>query len=1236
MKRIPFISLTLFLFIFLLTSNTYSQDIDFYDDNWTYLPSDIEIEKTINSTYALTRGCVSGSSRIDTDLEISKYIKYHNKKLAGQYEPGEISFVEIFVYYPHILANNLQRYHLVQSHKTGKFIFKYSYFDSSNKSLSEVYNETYNYYKNSEDFAIGFAPALGNTKTESNAESNATGTDIDGIVPIDDSEDSNIPWEVIIGGAISGGAILAIRKKLKANKNKASKTKTNEKKEEVEEDEAGYILQLSAGKFDLILGEPQFLEIRVIKVTETSQKSMQAAIQIQNSETSLNIQPDNGTTPLTCQLLLQKPPQNQNFNITVTAQADGHQFQKQVQINTTGENNLVIETADNKKSLRPDTFQVLTCFAKITDEKGNAISDLTNKIKFEPKSDWIDLSQPDFVDDSALIYIGCSSPNPNQNLTPPKSVVVSIFMDDLAEGEEPLQQNLEIALVDCQLETQVEDVTFPETDEESEVSFWARIENAGEEIGWHFEGEYRNGIDPTDPLTEISIAKKTETEANFTLRGPIIKLGESENQISKTLVISAWQGDEKPLERHLTVMVSREGLFIKHGVNKNNEINFTADKAYEENLEFALNVYDEKTNQIVVDSQALKHLDFEFLSEEKEIQNLVSVLLPSIEFIDLIGNIPYGKYKFSTQAEVPGMGEIHTLKFKVKAPVQNVKDIELFEKIISINVKSYGIGSEFPDWVKAYEECQYILNNYVPKGIPYNKLSDLLEMRKMTLGAEGLKELRNRMWKVASELILAEGAEGYKSEERWANAITTTLEWTEWAGDIAFSALMAYFTGGLGGTAAGMAKGGMIDALKLYIYEPDKTLDDFWKMQTDKFVPMLMNMAKGRLLSIENIELLVKDNKPLAWTIFVSTEFLYQLYQTKSVYEAGKLTAQAMTEEVMVQKLTKKLHQEAMNRKIGYKSPNEVFDDLMKNTKQVNGETVLDQKKLLELMRDPESIRTIKNHGSPEVKKIFESARNKIYKQHDAKLKDFIKQKYGIPESDLIIDDFRTPGADSNNVNTDRDYRVLRKVTKSDGSTQYIELQRPNWVEQSYEIFGEVTGKPKELSATEWATKHQQRGTDKFDAEASSDYSDHTYNPKTGEIEVLDSNIKKVKNGEGRLISAEEMGDMYKNKVENAVKNGTIPEAYAQLQKSIHTLEEVRSGYGKQNLELPEMDAKLKTALAYAKNIKTDVAGALDPQNVKNMESQIKQMTGYDLNKMTQDIEKSFKDLKQYDKGVPK
>ena len=36
------------------------------------------------------------------------------------------------------------------------------------------------------------------------------------------------------------------------------------------------------------------------------------------------------------------------------------------------------------------------------------------------------------------------------------------------------------------------------------------------------------------------------------------------------------------------------------------------------------------------------------------------------------------------------------------------------------------------------------------------------------------------------------------------------------------------------------------------------------------------------------------------------------------------------------------------------------------------------------------------------------------------------------------------------------------------------------------------------------------------------------------------------------------------------------------------------------------------------------------------MENQIKTMTGYDLKKLTNDIEQGFKDLKEHNKGVPK
>ncbi len=56
---------------------------------------------------------------------------------------------------------------------------------------------------------------------------------------------------------------------------------------------------------------------------------------------------------------------------------------------------------------------------------------------------------------------------------------------------------------------------------------------------------------------------------------------------------------------------------------------------------------------------------------------------------------------------------------------------------------------------------------------PRNKLYEILEkLQKNDSGCRRAYRTKKQNLKVASNLILAEGAEGYKSEEAWANAIT--------------------------------------------------------------------------------------------------------------------------------------------------------------------------------------------------------------------------------------------------------------------------------------------------------------------------------------------------------------------------------------------------------------------------------------------------------------------------------
>lgn len=1242
MKSYVYLVFVLFLYSFEVFPQENPMNVNVRPDQmleWTRLPSDAEIADAVRNLQAeLTQDISVNGVQVDSKrVELSDVIKSHNKELAGKREPWTISNAKIFGAIISQYGTAIRGYSLLQNHQTGKFGFVYGYMGSYRpQSIAEAYNDHYNTIKNSENGAFGFAPPMGS----SSENSSITGTDIEGIVSTEGNED-DIPWTLVIGGSIAAVVAAIVRKILKkgavaAAKSapKSNKDQKEEKKEENEE-EAHYILQLSKESFQLKLNEPETLEIRVWKVTAKGEKQCNANIQIQNFDKALNVNPTNGVGNLNTQLLLQKQPKESNFSILVNANAEGHEFQRAVNIRPFGEMQIIVETTpDNKRSLRPDTFQTIACYAQVVDENGKNIPDLTEKIKFDPKSDWIDVSETVLDADKMGINIGCTNPNPNAAVSnPPNSVTLSILMDEVAEGEEPLQNDLVITLIDCKLEVEVTECSFPVTDELLEITFSAYIENPDGDEDWNFRGEYRKGIDTDEPLTEISINRKSETEVSITLTGPILKPRGNETFLNKTLVISAAQGEEKPLERQINVMVSQVGLFIKHGVEGKNELMFTADKPFETNLDFALYKYDKNTNQIIVDKDGLSGLTFELQNDEQEIINFESVLKPTFSYDTLVTNIPYGRYKFKTEDDIPGFGDIRTLNFLVKAPFGVDDNPAAFEQLLKVRVRTFGIGKEFPEWVEAYEQCKHIINNYVPIGEPRNKLNEILEQRKLVLGAEGLTELRNRIWKIAQDLILAEGAEGYKSMEVWANRITVTLEWTEWAGDLAFNALAAFYLKGVGATGASLVKGGMIEALNFYIYDNNKGWDVFAHRQYEKIIPFLMNVAKGRIISIENIELVVKKNKVLAWTIFISCEFLFNLYQTKSVVEAAKLTAAQLRDELIMRKLTAKLQNDALKYNLKFTSPDEVLDDLVKSVKTVNGEEIIDPKKLLEFMRDPAAVRTIKKHGTEWMKQVFEKSRNKIYEKHDNELKKYISETYKLDPKDVKIDDFRTPGSGGEtNLNTDRDYRVLRKVKTKNGDV-WIELQSPNWKQKSYEIFGETTGKPFGVDDQKWAESHQQRGTDRFDSEASKDYADNTYNPETGEINRNKPNILQVKEGKGRLIDSEELGNMYKNKVKNALDPGMEPEAFAQAKKGVKTLKEVRDSYGVQGLDVPKIPDKLKKAMDIVEKAHVDANAT--PEHIEMLNKKLNDLDYKNVGDVAKDIADSFKDLNKFDSKNP-
>ncbi len=83
-------------------------------------------------------------------------------------------------------------------------------------------------------------------------------------------------------------------------------------------------------------------------------------------------------------------------------------------------------------------------------------------------------------------------------------------------------------LLDCKLETEIEEATFPVSDDMSEITFDVWIENAGDEKDGTSMG-IQVGSSPSDPLTYIDIQPKGEIQGFRNSHRPLIKPKEGES-----------------------------------------------------------------------------------------------------------------------------------------------------------------------------------------------------------------------------------------------------------------------------------------------------------------------------------------------------------------------------------------------------------------------------------------------------------------------------------------------------------------------------------------------------------------------------------------------------------------------------------------------------------------------------------------------------------------------------------
>jgi len=827
-------------------------------------------------------------------------------------------------------------------------------------------------------------------------------------------------------------------------------------------------------------------------------------------------------------------------------------------------------------------------------------ADATASIVFAAEGDgaaWADLSKTEVRNGWKVVFVRASDPDTVRgDHKPPAALTIG------AEGKDSdrvIGGSFAVKIVPDPAIDAAPDVfeVMAKSGESLPVKIW--IARAGK-APWTFRTEY---AEKNRPLAVPALKPESDSAATLTLKeaGLDPEAGGASTEVS-VLRIFADQPGRASLERHLKVIVGQEGVFATT-VGRDPDGGFyrvTADGTRKtRDVDFRVFLQDPVKKKLANRPEEAAKLKIECLEPETSVaaQALKAGVLKWSYAGPRAANDPTGIMRFFLEKEIPGDGRIIKCDFKATYPG---RDGDGFTAIFTLGLVTTSNGPGSAEWEVELKRCEDIINKFVPTAY-YPQMKGILEKRKRTLGAEGLRLLREKIWRAAVELTLGEGGQGYANEAAWADHITVTLEWTEWAGDMAFGAVIGTMTGPYGATGASMLKTAVISALNAY---QDGRSADEWLWENLCTIP---GLVEGKVIDPAMFEKMGVQSKAKAWAIYIGYHFCKNLYNGATVVEALKNTAREVGSNVLSNWLNEKVQQSAhppapaaenpgaakdkpeADGKAGAKpdaetkpaakagteagapsrSEAEAAQRIRQATTEHNGKPYASRDAVLEVMRDPSQVRALKN-APPEVQQAFSNTREALYRQHDAEVVRHVKETVPDLKNRMVkVMEFRTPGQEGANLNTDRDYRVCSYAGRDPqtGKERWVEVDRRHWEDHSYQTFAEATGGPTDSpeAARKWADQHQQLATDKAHREASPAFTDQAkvWNPQTRQFEnaQIVPNIVRVKAGQPgvSLRDPQALGQMYQMKVADAHFDH---EKYVQAQKAVVELDAIRKGYG--------------------------------------------------------------------------
>jgi tetratricopeptide (TPR) repeat protein len=905
-----------------------------------------------------------------------------------------------------------------------------------------------------------------------------------------------------------------------------------------------------------------------------------------------------------------------------------------------------------RKELRADSRDGLWLMARLmpkSGEPGPALQAASSAITFGGAGEgapWLDFSDPVGRDGWKLIYVQASNPDVVRGpRKPPANLVVQA---DATSGGKTLSRQITLAVTpEAEIDAKPDAVDFAlKTGQSAKVR--VLIDNPGKDP-WKFHAEY---APKNRSLAKVSLVPTGGAAAEVNLQEAGLEpISDGTNSEVSVLRIIAEQKDREPLERDIKVRVGQEGLFVLATGRDSQEgcYRVLADgTSRPTEVDFQVFILDPTTQKLVSRKDAVGKLEIQCLELEGSLAAQVIKLgqLQTAYGGIRSANEPSGIYRFTCAKEIPGDGRIIKADYRVSYAA---RDEEAFTAIITLGLVTTSNGPGGKDWQIELDRCQEIINRLVPTAYCL-KLQSILDRHKRTLGAEGLHNLRNQLWRIAMDLTLGEGGQGYANEAAWADDITCVLEWSQWAGDMAFGAVMSTVTSPYGAVGANTLKSTIISAINAY-QEGRGPSEWLWEN-----LCTLPGLVEGKVIDPSAFEKWGMESKAKAWAIYIGYHFCKNLYAGATVIEALKNTSKEAGSNLLSGWLSEQVKMSTAKAPVvanGKRTPEEeaatktgaplatveanAAQQIRSRMSTQGGKTYANAEDVLAIMRDPSKVRALKN-ASPEIQAAFSNTREAIYREHDTAVVQHIKDTMPDMKYRMVkVLEFRTPGDTGASLNTDRDYRVCYYSHDArTGRGQWIEIDRRNWESQSYQAFARATGGPADSpeAARRWAEEHQQLATDKAHAEASPAFTDQAkvWNPGTRRFEETQivPNITRVKAGQPGVSLKDPLalGQMYQMKVADARFKH---EAFVQAQKAVKELDAVMTGYQKQKRNVgvlpPSIVEGMNAVLTVNKKLAAD-PNRRDPVAIAEAEKTLRANGFSDLNDFMNKLGGQFESLK--------